>query len=203
MSLSEKIAYIESQTRLKVKKISNAYYSVYNDKKLDKPLCGYLLDSVMGVPVENATIKVLNNNITVFSNQNGYFELPLLLENDIEISHINFEKKVIAPIELYVSGCPKIKLVPIVQKLEEVITNQYLTSGIYKKEDGNIEIKPRKFGILPGLIEPDVLQTLQQIPGISSVNETVSNINIRGGTHDQNLFLGMASGCFKPDIFLV
>jgi hypothetical protein len=39
------------------------------------------------------------------------------------------------------------------------------------------------------LIEADVLQTVQAFPGIQSVNETVSNINIRGGTHDQNLIL--------------
>ena len=50
-------------------------------------------------------------------------------------------------------------------------------------------MKPKKLGILPGLIEADVLQVMQQIPGINSVNESVSSINARGGTHDQNLFL--------------
>ena len=30
---------------------------------------------------------------------------------------------------------------------------------------------------------------MQQIPGIISLDETISNINVRGGTHDQNLFL--------------
>jgi len=44
-------------------------------------------------------------------------------------------------------------------------------------------------GILPGVIEPDVLQTLQQIPGINSSDESVSSLNVRGGTHDQNLFI--------------
>ncbi|WP_034061833.1 TonB-dependent receptor plug domain-containing protein [Lacinutrix jangbogonensis] len=75
------------------------------------------------------------------------------------------------------------------QKLEEVIISNYLTSGIYKNNTGSVTIKPNKFGILPGLIEPDVLQSIQALPGILSVDETVSNINIRGGTHDQNLIL--------------
>ena len=39
------------------------------------------------------------------------------------------------------------------------------------------------------MIEPDVLQSIQALPGVLSVDETVSNINIRGGTHDQNLIL--------------
>jgi hypothetical protein len=75
------------------------------------------------------------------------------------------------------------------QRLEEVVINNYLTSGITKLNDGSFTIKPETFGILPGLIEPDVLQTIQALPGVLSVDETVSNINVRGGTHDQNLIL--------------
>jgi hypothetical protein len=33
------------------------------------------------------------------------------------------------------------------------------------------------------------LQVMQQIPGINSSDESVASINVRGGTHDQNLFL--------------
>ena len=80
--------------------------------------------------------------------------------------------------------------VPITtQRLEEVIITNYLTKGIVKLNDGTTTIKPEIFGILPGLIEPDILQTIQALPGVLSIDETVSNINIRGGTHDQNLFL--------------
>lgn len=76
-----------------------------------------------------------------------------------------------------------------IQRLEEVIVSNYLTTGISKFNDGSITIKPETFGILPGLIEPDVLQTIQALPGVLSSDETVSNINVRGGTHDQNLLL--------------
>ena len=75
------------------------------------------------------------------------------------------------------------------QSLEEVVVTNYLTTGITKLNDGSLTIKPKTFGILPGLIEPDVLQTIQAIPGVLSADETVSNINVRGGTHDQNLLL--------------
>ncbi|WP_052825976.1 TonB-dependent receptor plug domain-containing protein [Neotamlana nanhaiensis] len=76
-----------------------------------------------------------------------------------------------------------------IETLEEVIVTNYLTSGITKLNDGSITLKPDAFGILPGLIEPDVLQTIQALPGVLSNDETVSNINVRGGTHDQNLLL--------------
>lgn len=76
-----------------------------------------------------------------------------------------------------------------IQRLEEVVVNNFLTTGITKLNDGSLTIKPETFGILPGLIEPDVLQTIQALPGVLSADETVSNINVRGGTHDQNLLL--------------
>ncbi|WP_168800743.1 TonB-dependent receptor plug domain-containing protein [Psychroserpens sp. NJDZ02] len=75
------------------------------------------------------------------------------------------------------------------QKLEAVTISNYLTTGISKNNSGAIIITPKSFEILPGLIEPDILQTIQNLPGVLSVDETVSNINIRGGTHDQNLIL--------------
>ncbi|TJY37426.1 TonB-dependent receptor [Pontimicrobium aquaticum] len=75
------------------------------------------------------------------------------------------------------------------QYLEQVVISNYLTKGISLSNDGSTNIKPESFGILPGLIEPDVLQTVQSLPGVISVDERVSNVNIRGGTHDQNLML--------------
>lgn len=77
----------------------------------------------------------------------------------------------------------------MVEFLDEILVTNYLTKGISLKNDGVTNIKPQKFGILPGLIEPDVLQTIQALPGIQSVDERVSNINVRGGTNDQNLIL--------------
>ncbi|WP_181368925.1 TonB-dependent receptor plug domain-containing protein [Flavobacterium pallidum] len=85
--------------------------------------------------------------------------------------------------------------------LEEVAVDKYLTTGISKKADGVYQIKPKKLGILPGLTDPDVLQTMQQIPGIYSADETVSNINIRGGTHDETLFLWNGLRMFQTGHF--
>ncbi|EDP97895.1 putative outer membrane protein probably involved in nutrient binding [Kordia algicida OT-1] len=76
-----------------------------------------------------------------------------------------------------------------IQELDEVYLTEYIASGISTNRTGQITIKPKNFSILPGVTEPDVLLTIQALPGISSINETVSNINIRGGTNDQNILL--------------
>ncbi|WP_411768582.1 TonB-dependent receptor plug domain-containing protein [Winogradskyella sp. A3E31] len=75
------------------------------------------------------------------------------------------------------------------QTLDEVVIQNFLSKGISKNINGDIEIVPQDFEILPGLIEPDILQTIQSLPGIVSSDELISNITMRGGTNDQNLIL--------------
>ena len=78
---------------------------------------------------------------------------------------------------------------PAATSLNTVLLKSYLTKGIIQQTNGSQTIDYTDFGILPGLIEPDVLQTIQALPGIQSINENIADINIRGGTNDQNLIL--------------
>ncbi|WP_418645332.1 TonB-dependent receptor plug domain-containing protein [Tenacibaculum insulae] len=71
--------------------------------------------------------------------------------------------------------------------LNEVLINNYVTSGINKNKNGSISILPQQLGVLPGLTEPDVLESLKIIPGVLSPDESAAGIYIRGGTPDQNL----------------
>ncbi len=73
------------------------------------------------------------------------------------------------------------------QSLAEVVVNAYLTEGIKKNIDGSFVVYPQELGILAGLIEPDVLESIQQLPGVISLNETATNLSIRGGHYDQDL----------------
>jgi hypothetical protein len=73
---------------------------------------------------------------------------------------------------------------------EVVLVTEYLTAGFdQNKKDGSVTLNPNKLGVLPGLTDPDVLQSLQLLPEISSPTESASNLHIRGGTPDQNLIL--------------
>ena len=73
--------------------------------------------------------------------------------------------------------------------LNEILVTNYITSGINKKKNGAISLLPKQLGVLPGLTEPDVLESLKIIPGVQSPDETAAGIYIRGGTPNQNLVL--------------
>ena len=200
-SLEQKIDYLNKKTLLQFKQISTKYYTIFNDKNLDKPLCGFLIDADTGKGIENAVLKIEKKAISVFSNESGYFELPKVSADMIQVQHQSYKSLSINPADLYVADCPKFRLLPISQSLDEVVAQRYLATGMSKNNDGSIVVKPKKFGLLPGLTEPDVLQTMQQIPGIISMDETISNISVRGGTHDQNLFLWNGIRMFQTGHF--
>ena len=189
LTLQEKLNYISEKTQLKFEFISEKYISVINNQKLDKPFCGYLLDKETKEPIQNATLLISGTNHFAVTNEIGFFELKTKSANTIEISHLNYKSEIIPSSFLYVESCPTIYLKSITNDLEPVVTTLYLTKGISKKRDGTYEVKPKKIGLLPGLTEPDVFQTMQQIPGINATDESISNTSVRGGTHDQNLFL--------------
>lgn len=73
-----------------------------------------------------------------------------------------------------------------IQLLDNVIITGYLTKGIHKNKDATFTISPEKLEILPGLIEADILESIQLLPGVISPNETATGFTVRGGAMDQN-----------------
>lgn len=160
-------------------------------RKTPNDLCGYLINAQTSLGVSGAHIKVLNYPITTISETDGFFSLPAINKNQvIEINHISYPIIYLNSTDfLRKKTCFNIYLNTKTEPLQEVVVNSILTTGIELTKNNTLSIRPGKLGVLPGLVEPDVLQLVQILPGIQSVNETISNISIRGGTNDQNLLL--------------
>jgi len=197
MPLKAKLVYLQNRTLLGFTQIKK-YIVVYKPPvPVKAPLCGFVTDE-LGMAIDNAIVQY--NGRKLATGADGYFELPPNTPSPIYVAHKGYIQTLVAP-ENPDGDCQKIILVLEPQIIDEVVTERYLATGISKKADGSFGIKPKKFGILPGLIEPDVLQAMQQLPGITSVDETVSNINVRGGTHDQNLFMWNGIRLFQTGHF--
>jgi hypothetical protein len=188
LSLDQKLHYLAKNTNLSFENIGNKFINIYKKEIESQIICGYIFSKYDKKPIENANISLANKN-QITTDSNGYFEFKGEDKNAVLISHIGFIPKRIVLTNSDSKNCLQILLDPEITELAEIKTSAILASGISKNTDGSFEIKPKKFGILPGLIEPDALQTMQQIPGVNSIDESVSSINVRGGTHDQNLFL--------------
>ncbi|WP_239023117.1 TonB-dependent receptor [Flavobacterium endoglycinae] len=200
LSLDQKLEYLTQSTNLSFENIDNKFINIHKNKELTQKICGYVFSATDKKPIENANIS-LNNKAQVKTDYNGYFECIKTNTNTLLVSHIGFLSKRVSADNSDPKNCFQIVLEPEITELKEIKASAILASGISKNTDGSFEIKPKKFGILPGLIEPDALQAMQQIPGVNSIDESVSSINVRGGTHDQNLFLWNGIRMFQTGHF--
>lgn len=177
---------IESQTTYLLQKVSETdFILVKNDKMVN--VCGVVVDAVSKFELPQADIIQHNKTIDLTDNK-GFFELQLHPWDSIAISYLGYKNKTIR-ISNRTNSCDTISLQPEIQNLGQVLVKEYLTGGIQKNQDASVNISTKKLRILPGLVEPDVLQSLQLLPGISSPTEDPAGLYIRGGTPGQNLVL--------------
>lgn len=209
-TLEETLSDLEKATGLTITKVGTRIYYITKEIAITR-ICGYLRDVDTKSPISGATLVSINEAIT--TDDTGYFEFLKNTSNTvIEIRHLGF-KTVLRKSDFFAKDtCGVIYMYPDETTLAKVTLTGYLVKGIDKKSNGTTQIDFSKFSILPGQIETDVLQSVQALPGIVSVDETISNINIRGGSNDQNLllwddikmyqsghFFGLISG-FNPQI---
>jgi hypothetical protein len=188
--IAKLISYLNKKTFLNFKTLDNRYITIsFLNKTID--ICGTVLSDTSLEPLLLASIKINGLKLGVTTDNEGVFYFKNVPVNSIlNISFIGFKTLSISAKELFSSSnCKQLFLEEKAENLSEITIPQFLTSGLQKSIDGSTVLNTDKFGILPGLIAPDILKTIKILPGIESVNETVSNINVRGGTNDQNLML--------------
>ena len=190
-TLSAALYAIPQQTNLDFKFITPRYISIFKKEKNNQNICGFLKNSITNDAIADATIFIQNTQIFVVSNESGFFKIPISSQENqvLEISHLNYDLKIINVKDLHPTNCKNIILNEKTTFLENVSVQTFLTEGISKKNNGSFEIQPKKMGLLPGMIEPDVFLTMTQIPGVNSIDENINNLSVRGGTNDQNLIL--------------
>nr|WP_299343095.1 TonB-dependent receptor plug domain-containing protein [Allomuricauda sp.] len=189
VALDDILTYLRDGLQLKIERLNERYYTI--TQKTLVSVCANVLDNFAENTVPGATIEVLGSELAQTTDVEGRLQLnDIPRDATLKIRYLGYVTQYV-PVEDLIRGddCPKILLAQNYQQLKEVIVYKFLTTGIIKEKDASITINTEDFGILPGLIEPDILQTVQALPGIKSIDETVSDINIRGGTNDQNLIL--------------
>ncbi|WP_047550531.1 TonB-dependent receptor [Psychroserpens sp. Hel_I_66] len=184
LTLSAKIKKLEIQTNLVFEKVSNLVYTISKTIKL----CGYVKGSELQNSLMGATIT--SKYAYSVTDENGYFEIELNSQNELlTLRHVGFKTIERQARFFNLENCEIITMLVQHEVIAPILIETYLIRGIDRRNDWTTSIDYKRFSLLPGLIESDVLQTVQALPSVLSVDETVSNINIRGGSHDQNLIL--------------
>ncbi|MET0300412.1 MAG: hypothetical protein ABW036_11640, partial [Flavitalea sp.] len=188
LTLSKILSELGQQSRLVFSIVSDGFVVVHRVGNPLKTICGYLKDHESGEPVSNATVTGLRGE-RVYTDEKGFFTINLTDNPKLYITHLTYKSKSINAVITRASDCLIIMMDKEIKNLDGVVVRHFLTRGLRVKADRSYSLLPKQAGLLPGLTEPDVLQTLQQLPGIVSIDQSVSNISVRSGSHDQNVFL--------------
>ncbi|WP_235295841.1 TonB-dependent receptor [Portibacter marinus] len=145
-----------------------------------------LKDGLIGV-----TAIVQESDQASITDEIGIVELSLGTGNYlIDINYLGYLSKTIQ-LNVFGPGRVEIALSKEAVTLEEVtISASAGQNSITREEIGLEALSAREIKRVPALMgEADVIKSLLLLPGVSTVGEGSSGINIRGGSVDQNLIL--------------
>lgn len=183
-TFEQALAAITAQTGLQFEILQDRIVTISQVSEVNRGRCGRLLLED-GTPLQGAVVRSPREHTV--TDHNGYFRLLTSEDRDtLSITHLGYRTLHLVANNLDSAGCSPVIMNSKVELLSEITLYNFLTRGIDILADGSIRINATNFGILPGLTQADPLQAVQTLPGINSNDETVTNINIRGGSHDQN-----------------
>ncbi len=164
-------------------------------------LCGYIKEANSKESLIGANITVEDHSGTQ-SNEDGYFELSITAQkNDrITISYIGYADQIFRVKDLAADHCIDINMtIDMDLWQEEIVIKGYILDGI--KESTNYygqELNFQRLSKNHATVEHDILKTIQLLPGINSIDESASNLQIRGAAGDQNLILWEGITIYQP-----
>lgn len=171
-------------TLIKVKKPTS------NDTNRTHTINGYIKDSTSRETLIGATAYSTQGGKGTVSNSYGFYSLTLPEGTDmIRFSYIGYEPQTLR-IDLRCDTTVIIEMTADNRIEEVVVEADRPETGTASSRTGSTTMPVDKIKRQPALLgEPDVLKTLQTLPGVQRGMVGTSGIHVRGGSPDQNLYL--------------
>lgn len=190
-SLLQNLKKIEEYSALRFKKIGTKSFIIQKQSNTQiVNICGYIKSQFSKLPIEYASVYTSDKSKHAITNNEGFFSIYGLQPNqELTLQILGFKTLKIVASKPNTTTCNTYFLIEDTQDLDEIIITNYLNNGFTKYKDGSIKAKLNQMSVLPGLIDNDVMQAVQIIPGVQSPDETATGLNVRGSTSDHNLIL--------------
>ncbi len=161
---------------------------------------GYVKDVENGEELIGATVLVKETGSGTITNVYGFYAVSLPPGNyTIAYSYIGYST-VEHNITLNENQEFNVELpVEAIQMDEIVITDEPIDANVTDIKMSKNELDIKQVKKLPALFgEPDIIKTIQMLPGVISAGEGTSSFFVRGGSADQNLILIDEAPIYDP-----
>jgi CarboxypepD_reg-like domain/TonB-dependent Receptor Plug Domain len=179
---------------LQYAKLENKLYEIgvssANNSQANALISGFVRDLKTGEPVSGASLYIDKPHIGVSSDAFGYYALSLPKGRfTLNIQSISM-KDTRRQILLKGDGQLNIDLQSQVMMLKNVIISAEKINNVRGVQMGVQKIDIKTLKQVPVVFgEADLLRVLLTLPGVKSVGEASTGLNVRGGSADQNLIL--------------
>ncbi|MCK4754762.1 MAG: TonB-dependent receptor, partial [Calditrichia bacterium] len=168
-------------------------------------ISGFVFDQSNGESLSGANIYFENIPVGSVTNRSGYFVISDIPPGAYTLicSYIGY-KDFKDDITLNDDESIKlaIQLEPALLETETVVVtadSERTALRLFRKDISKINISPMEIKNLPAVVESDLLRALQSLPGILPISDYSSEIYVRGGTSDQNLYLIDGADVYNPE----
>lgn len=166
---------------------------IYQTQAKDYQLCGTVKDAGNKELLIGVNISAKNTFKGTQTNQSGYFELSISAYKNqkITLSYIGYKSIDLQIQDIRDNDCVDIELTLDEELWSEKITiTDYILDGISEENNYNRYVMDyTRLSKHHSIVEHDILKTSQLLPGITSIDDSATNLQIRGSTADQNLIL--------------
>ena len=168
-------------------------------------ISGFVYDSSNGEAMIGVNVYIKNAGIGGSTNNSGYFVINSapIGKQTLQFSSVGYKT---ISVDVDVSSDQhkqlRVELTPKSVNINEVTISsdkEKLADKLFAKPASKIEMSGSQVNAIPKVIEADLLRALQTMPGITAISDFSSELYVRGGTPDQNLYLIDGADVYNPD----
>lgn len=192
---SDSVAYAGPDDDAKEKLLSTAESKVheigvrkYRIAPGNSTITGYVRNAVTGEPVIGAAVFITSPSIGVTTDALGQYALTIPRGKHVVRIRSTGMRETQRQVILYSDGKLDIEMRESVIALKEVSVKAGMDKNVVGTQMGTVKLTIKNLKQVPTVFgETDLLRTVLTLPGIKSVGENSTGLNVRGGSVDQNL----------------
>lgn len=152
-------------------------------------LSGTIKEAISGESIPGATVYIEETKRGAAADAEGRFTLQIKPgKYTARFNFLGMEEKKFH-LNIYSSGSFKVEMNQANFEMDEVVIYGDKQMNIRAKDPGLEKIAVKSIREIPMMMgEPDILKVAEMLPGIVSVGEGSTGLNVRGGNADQNAF---------------
>ncbi|NOT76005.1 MAG: TonB-dependent receptor [Cyclobacteriaceae bacterium] len=181
---------INSAVRQKKKVEQRIFGEAGKSKKGKVIITGKVIDSKTGDPMPRTNIQVSDTQGGTTTDENGNYTLSLSPGvHVLNFTFVDYEEKVI-DLAAFTDGVVDVELAVMPVMLEEIVIRDLAAREITTSKIGLTQLSIKDIKRSPSFLgEPDMIKSIQALPGVTTAGEAATGFNVRGGSVDQNLIL--------------